>query len=583
MNTMKHREYLYTAKRHLAACQMFFKNTEWEITPKKSDLLKEKAIQLISKEDYIAKKYALLKKWISLLQKQTASIDKHREWLQETNAFYQEKMEPLANISNQLQNSTMWLIQQNDLLNESDNSTYQLAPLLETINEQLKESFIRHREQKLQIKENDIFLEQLSSKLKDSVHQLESIANEIDQEFPQRIHSDSLKREELQENENAHLLEEFSIKLNNQEHQTKALSNKLKSYDSNLNAISQELNDDINKLEEIDAFTKDVDKTINEQKTYLEENIDKLKKQLGETEYITYLDKQESQLRKNKIFLKQHKSYTKKDVYQSKEYKILLRDRKDLSNLEAELDKNDVLLKKKFKHFNDELEKKKYLLKDIYYLTGYILEALTIYAAYEGGRFKGERITDLDIEFTENTHIDYYKVNWNNNKKCWRSNRQYPQRDDEKYSNEKGIEQYEKDSKALIELNKLIDEWKQKEFEEWKQKNFEGKWNRTCFHCVEDHHFYEIITNVLNNRNIENTLITNDVPYLSSTEDIPIENAAIKNKVITLIQNWDTSLRYTEKESEKWTCIEKENALQQETLEQLIKLCETIFAAINHA
>ena len=99
---------------------------------------------------------------------------------------------------------------------------------------------------------------------------------------------------------------------------------------------------------------------------------------------------------------------------------------------------------------------------------------------------------------------------------------------------------------------------------------------------MENHHFYEIITNVLNDSTIENTLITNDVPYLSSIENIPIENGALIKKVEILIQNWDTSLRYTEKESEKWICIENEKALQQETLEQLIKLCETIFAAINH-
>ena len=575
---MKHREYLDTAKRHLAACQMFFNNTQWEITPKKSDLLKEKVLLLKSKEDYIEKKTAFLKEWISLLREQISSIDKYREWLQEVNASSQEEIELLVNTSRQLQNATTSLIKQNDLLKEINNPSCQQVSFLNGITRSLNDDLNWQGKQKRQIKEDNIFLEKLSSKLKDSVHQLESIADLINQEFPQRLYSEFLEQGTLQQLEDVHQLEELSDRLENQE---KTLISNLRLCNSNLEAIFQELKDDISKLEGIDEFSKDINKTFNEQKSHLEEIIDKLKKQLNKTdntiECITWLEEQGALLRKNKAFLKQYDAYTRKDVYQSKEYKAWLKNRKEISHLETERNEDDVLLKKKFDHFNEEVEKKNYLLKDIYYLTGYILEALTIYAAYEGGRFKGNRITDLDIDFTQKTHIDFYKVNFNLSTKCWYSNRQNPKRNDEKYCNKDVFKQdeYENDLKALKELNKLIDEWKQKEFKEKKRD--------TYFHSVENHHFYEIITNVLNDSTIENTLITNDVPYLSSIENIPIENGALIKKVEILIQNWDTSLRYTEKESEKWICIENEKALQQETLEQLIKLCETIFAAINHA
>lgn len=216
----------------------------------------------------------------------------------------------------------------------------------------------------------------------------------------------------------------------------------------------------------------------------------------------------------------------------------------------------------------DNCECKEDVLKDLYYLTGYILEALTVYAVYSRGGFAKDDITELDIEFSKKTHLDYYKVISvsENGKYVYKSARRIPKKD--------GNEQLIND---INELNKLISELKHKEYKFNKfKKNGD---NKKFFFYIESHHFYEIIANILQNSEID---------LIQASEDIPLFNPSIQNerdnidqdkKVDLLIRSWNSSLRYSDTNCNTWGTIKE--ALQKETLNKLIHLCEQTLAALN--
>ncbi|WP_244263704.1 hypothetical protein [Fibrobacter succinogenes] len=189
-------------------------------------------------------------------------------------------------------------------------------------------------------------------------------------------------------------------------------------------------------------------------------------------------------------------------------------------------------------------EEKNEILKDLFYLTGYILEALTIYTVYSRGHFNPNKdITELDIKFTKDTHVDYY------NTREIHPNKNDPK---DKFSiscrTPKNAESYETFNKNLEELNKLIRE--------------------TTIYPIQSHKFFAIIQNVLNDSNKGLIFSSENIPLFSN---IKVSNNEREKKILTLIMSWDSSLRYS---TNQWNKIK--DILTKENIEYIIILCKMI-------
>ena len=169
------------------------------------------------------------------------------------------------------------------------------------------------------------------------------------------------------------------------------------------------------------------------------------------------------------------------------------------------------------------------LFKDIFYLTGYILEAFTVFLVYKNGGFPPEKdIKSLDVEFSQKTHVDYYKTNFTRTKSV-------------RHEDETNCEY----TKNLEKLNELI-----------KDADY--------FYSIEGHKFYWILRNVLREPKYGVILPSDSIPIFSKKTDPQIEK---------MIHKWDTKLRYS---SEDCWEIWDDRCLNPQTLKQLIKLCENI-------
>ena len=180
----------------------------------------------------------------------------------------------------------------------------------------------------------------------------------------------------------------------------------------------------------------------------------------------------------------------------------------------------------------DQLWQEDNLYKDIFYLSGYILEAFTVYLVYKNGGFSPEKdIETLDVEFSQKTHVDFYKTNRNKTKSA-----RHEEENDCEYT------------KKLNALNKLIEE-------------------ADHFYNIEGHKFFWILANVLREPKYDMILPSNSIPIFSRRENKQIEN---------MIRIWGTKLTKLRYSSEKCCEIWDEHGLNPQTLKQLLNLCENI-------
>lgn len=606
---MKHREYLDTARRHLTTCRVFFDNVNWEITPKKEELLKDRACQLEKKELFFEKKVLSLMERITLLIKRNALTDERKECMQKKYDSLTKNIKLLENVACLLNNSVMSLRRSDDLMDYANNSSQQMTRPLKEMTDRLN-GYITWFKEKGQIP------------LKLQKFPQEENVGLLDEERRLLRSQKGLLKETKESLEQlTSKFEEQTNGLERRENQLEKLHKRLQSSDSSLIDCECKLEECTDKLEKLNAIVQENNDAISRQweqlekkKNLLENDIGLLKKQLrgigdSSQECITWLKSQEKTLKK--IAEPQDDNLL---IGNLKENKALLEQNKISLKKETEkLNECEKIFQEKFKQYKAQLKKKDYLLKDIYYLTGYILEALTIFAVYEGttcgfdgntiNGFQGENIKDLDIRFTRSTHIDYYKIhkiyekdkavagenNGEENDAKWRSNRNLPEKPYESdYDYEEKLAKFNKALQDLDSLNELITELKNKEQKikrEIRENNETNHSNNSLegvsfLHNVESHHFYEIITGVLNDPKIENKLLKKSengepVPLLSPDAEAP------DKKVMTLIQKWKPCLRYSEKECKIWQDLEAEKALQKEPLDHLIKLCEDIFDRIS--
>lgn len=195
-----------------------------------------------------------------------------------------------------------------------------------------------------------------------------------------------------------------------------------------------------------------------------------------------------------------------------------------LPSLKSSLEQKRNLLKDL-----DHLLLEDHLLKDLFYLSGYILEAFTVYLVYRRGGFSPQKdIENLDIKFSRKTHVDYNKTK----------------------REKKGSVRYQKDydsefNKKLDELNQLI-----------KESDY--------FYSIEGHNFSQIICFVLRSPKFD---------LIKPSENIPLFNHKENPKIEIMIRKWKTKLRYSSEDNYKtW----KDLKLTPNSLKELIDLCEKI-------
>ena len=118
---MKYREYLDTAKRHLATCQSFFDGIKWEASPKKEDLLKKELSWLKSNETFLKDAISVLETEIVLLKNASKQLLKKGLYLLKVSASSLKKTEreaQLAELERLLEQTTSLLSKANSQLIE---------------------------------------------------------------------------------------------------------------------------------------------------------------------------------------------------------------------------------------------------------------------------------------------------------------------------------------------------------------------------------------------------------------------------------------------------------------------------------
>ncbi len=256
---------------------------------------------------------------------------------------------------------------------------------------------------------------------------------------------------------------------------------------------------------------------------------------------------------RDEFFEKVRWLYSKKDSLDKSEFikKENLLDRRKcrLKQLESVLKQwEDDLKKEKEKESQlknkDKLIAEDCILKDLYYLTGYILEAFTIYLVYAKGGFSpSEDVRNINIKFSQKTHVDFFK----NREKT----RFAPKEDCDL-------------KKKPEELKKKREELKKKH-EELLEALKKIKLDAGQFFNIEEHEFWKIITNLFRKPN---------GLMLPSEQNIPIICQKHEDRDMeSLVKEWNTNLRYsTEDDNNTWNKI----SLNPERLKTLMDLCVEI-------
>lgn len=167
-------------------------------------------------------------------------------------------------------------------------------------------------------------------------------------------------------------------------------------------------------------------------------------------------------------------------------------------------------------------------LRDVYYMSGYILEAFTIFIVYNYGDFpKDSDIDEFNREFTTNTCVDFFP------KKNGQTKRYYS---------------VPKSQTLLSPQDKLFLN------------------NQKHLYAVEQHHFQKMV-NWLQRRNLIPSSL--NLPYF-------VDVNAVSPSVSKLIGKWKSSVRYStaDDNTEIWAVVDP--LLTVDNLKDLIKICKTI-------
>ncbi len=173
------------------------------------------------------------------------------------------------------------------------------------------------------------------------------------------------------------------------------------------------------------------------------------------------------------------------------------------------------------------------VLRDIYYLTGYIFEAVVVYVIYKKGGFdENTNIKDFDKEFTERTDVDFFARN------------RYLYKIDDK----------------TTELTEEDKEW-------LKQKK--------PLYAVQSHKFKCLLYNCCQNQKNKCCIHPLRIPYITDSSDI-------RPSVKALIDMWDVCLRYsTDDPKDPWNKEKIGSFLNKENVGELLKICDEILGKIR--
>lgn len=201
----------------------------------------------------------------------------------------------------------------------------------------------------------------------------------------------------------------------------------------------------------------------------------------------------------------------------------------------------------------DSLQKEN-LLKDIYYLSGYIFEAFVVYKIYKTGyehvrdvyKEKGEKFDpeahDIDEfieEFTKFTKVDYFPR----------------------------TEIKDKKGKIIdIKLKRRYTKMKYGKELTDSQKDFLREQTGLC--AIEQHHFTDLFKVIESNKNLRDKMFG---------EDVPLYFVDVSGEVEGLIMGWKSALRYSD--SSTWKNVE--NYLDESSLKGLLNVCQEINEKIN--
>lgn len=176
-------------------------------------------------------------------------------------------------------------------------------------------------------------------------------------------------------------------------------------------------------------------------------------------------------------------------------------------------------------------QEKKHALRDIYYISGYIFEAFTVFIAYKYGDFPpNSDIDEFNREFTKKTYVDFYprkEINGRNTtKRC--------------YSIPKKKESLS--SSDQLFLNGLPE-----------------------LYAVEQHHFQEMTKWLQDKGLIPPSL---NLPYF-------VDAGAVTPPVTKLIENWKSCIRYSSRDYRRlWADVDP--LLTESNMKDLIKICNEI-------
>lgn len=174
------------------------------------------------------------------------------------------------------------------------------------------------------------------------------------------------------------------------------------------------------------------------------------------------------------------------------------------------------------------------ILRDLYYLTGYIFEAVVVYLIYNKGGFdKNTSIKDFDKKFTEKTDVDFFA----------KRRRLYKANDN---------------TSTLTEDD-----------EKWLK-------SKSPLYAIQKHRFRELVHHCIRNKKNKCCILPLKIPYLS----IPLNIQ--QNHAKQLIDMWDVCLRYsTEDPKDPWNNGEMASLLSRETIGEILNICNEILKRIN--
>jgi hypothetical protein len=274
-------------------------------------------------------------------------------------------------------------------------------------------------------------------------------------------------------------------------------------------------------------------------------------------------------LTEKKISLDCKKNELLKELNDLKEHKSNLTEEKKqpLETKKRQLENDELLLSEQFSQLSEKevwhrrkqnlLKEKECRLKDIYYLSGYILEAFTVFIVYKTGyehikkidkefNPNEHHIDEFNKEFTKHMHVDFYPKIRNPNTKKYCTNR--------KYYNIK------RDPITKIAQDPIHAE----------DENFLNKQHDLC--GINQHKFSKIVQKVIKG-NLG--LFDSTIPI---NKHIPYFRESISKELETLINSWQSSLRYSD--PSEWN--ETKELLNESSLKQLLNICQEIDEKIGH-